>query len=267
MTNPAHDRAIGIDVGGTGVKGAVLDGGAAGAVVRAATPSPARIDDVTRVIGVVASRLLEEAGEGLPIGVALSGDVRDGRHTSGVNLHASWVDAPARDLIRDAVGRDVAICNDADAAAIGEAAFGAAVDVRGVVVVLTFGTGIGSGILMDGRLLPNSGLGQLPYRGRPVERLLSAVARERRGLDWADWAAEVTRLVDLVDLLLRPELVVVGGGVVNAFERFGDAIRASCPVVPALLGDRAGIVGAGLVALGRGAADRPMRGSRPGAPA
>lgn len=249
-------RSIGIDVGGTSVKGAILVGDGITRVVRAATPSPARIGDTVRVIGSVAAELLADAGAELPLGVALSGDVRDGRHTSGVNLHPSWVDAPARDLIEDVVGRRVRICNDADAAAVGEAALGAAAGVPGVVVVLTFGTGIGSGILVDGVLVPNSGLGQLRYRGRPVERSLSAVARERAGLDWTTWATEVSRYLAQVDLLLRPSLIVLGGGVVNAFDQFRDALRPPCPLVPARLGDRAGIVGAALVALGAPPPDR-----------
>ncbi len=224
-------------------------GDAVGPVVRLRTPDPARIDDVVRVVANVARRLTTGAGEeSLPMGVALSGDVRDGRHTTGVNLHDSWVGAPARDLLETALGRGVVILNDADAAAVGEVTHGAAVGVRGVVVVLTFGTGIGSGILLDGRLLPNSGFGQLPFQGLPVEQLLSAVARERRGLSWADWAADVSTYVEAIDLLLRPDLFVVGGGVVNAWAEFRDLLRAPCPLVPAALGDRAGILGAALTA-------------------
>lgn len=244
--------SMGIDVGGTSVKGALLDEAhrSVGPVVRLATPSPARIHDVVAVIGKVAERLTR-AGPTFPMGVALSGDVRDGRHTSGVNLHPSWVDAPARDLIEAVAGRPVTICNDADAAAIAEATQGAAAGVAGVVVVLTFGTGIGSGILLDGRLLPNSGLGQLSFRGRPAERSLSAVARERRGISWQAWAADVSRYLDTIDLLLRPDLFVLGGGVVNAFDQFHDLLRSPVPLVPAKLGDVAGIVGAALVAAHR----------------
>ncbi len=242
--------AMGIDVGGTSVKGALLDSAQRPLVpiVRLATPSPARVGEVVSVIAEVAARLMTSTEGPLPIGVALSGDVRDGQHTTGVNLHPSWVGAPARSLIEAALGRPVAICNDADAAAVGEATRGAAAGVSGVVVVLTFGTGIGSGILLDGRLLPNSGLGQLSFRGRPAERSISAVARERRGQTWAAWAAEATRYLEAVDLLLRPDLIVLGGGIVNAFDAFRDQLTPPCPLVPAALGDLAGIVGAALVA-------------------
>jgi polyphosphate glucokinase len=243
---------MGIDVGGTSVKGAIVrlaTGDLLGPVVRLPTPDPAQIDDVVRVVAQVAQSLSPTVGEGvLPVGVALSGDVRDGRHTTGVNLHDSWVGAPARDLLALALGRDVVILNDADAAAFGELAHGAASGMPGVVVVLTFGTGIGSAILVDGRLLPNSGLGQLPFQGRPVEQSLSAVARERRGRSWAEWALDVTEYLDAIDLLLRPDLFVLGGGVVNAWAEYRELLRPACPLVPARLGDRAGILGAALAA-------------------
>ncbi len=249
---PSPALAVGIDVGGTSVKGAVVRvsrGEVASAVVRRRTPDPARIDDVVRVIAGVADDLSGmQADPALPVGVALSGDVRDGRHTTGVNLHHSWIDAPARDLLETAIGRPVTILNDADAAAIGERGFGAAAGVPGVVVVLTFGTGIGSAILVDGRLLPNSGLGQLPFKDRPVEQLLSAVARERRGIPWRGWADEVSAYLAAIDLLLRPDLFVIGGGVVNAWPEFWDLLRSPCPLVPATLGDRAGILGAAITA-------------------
>jgi len=243
--------AMGIDVGGTSVKGGVVDlrtGTLTGAVVRRTTPVPARIEACMPVIAEVAHALERDAelrGLGvLPLGVALSGDVRDGRHTSGVNLHDSWMDAPALDLLVAAIGRPVVILNDADAAGLGEAAWGAAAGVAGVVVVLTFGTGIGSAILLDGRVLPNSGFGQLPFQGRPAEQLLSAVARERRRLSWARWAADVSSYLAVVDELLRPERIVLGGGVIAARDRFWLVLRPTCELVPAGLGPDAGIAGA-----------------------
>lgn len=248
---PKAALAMGIDVGGTSVKGGVVDlrtGRPHGPVVRRRTPDPARIEDVVPVVGGVARELAGSHLGRLPIGVALSGDVRDGRHTSGVNLHDSWVDAPARDLLEAAMAERVVILNDADAAASGELRFGAAADVAGVVIMLTFGTGIGSGILVEGRLLPNSGLGQLPFRGRPVEQTLSAVARERGGVSWESWAEDVSTYLADIDLLLRPDLFVVGGGVVNAWDRFAGLLRPPCPTIPAALGDRAGILGAAIAA-------------------
>jgi len=244
----SNGLAIGIDVGGTTVKGGVVDlatGALVGPAERLATPDPARIDDCVPVIAAIAARLRARTGATrLPIGIALSGDVRDGQHTTGVNLDDSWVGAPARELLEAAIGRPVRILNDADAAGLGEAAYGAARGVAGVVVVLTFGTGIGSAILHDGQVLPNSGFGQLPLHGRPVELLLSAVSRERRGVSWARWATDVSAYLAIVDELLRPDLIVLGGGVLGARDRFWPLLRPTCALVPAGLGPDAGIVGA-----------------------
>jgi len=244
----SDSRAIGIDVGGTSIKGAVVDLGSGapdGLVERSVTPDPARIADCVPVIAELVARLRARPGAArLPIGIALSGDVRDGRHTTGVNLDDSWVGAPARDLLEASIGRPARILNDADAAGLGEAAYGAARGVAGVVVVLTFGTGIGSAILLDGRVLPNSGFGQLPFHGRPVELLLSALSRERRNLSWTRWATDVSAYLATVDELLRPERIVLGGGVLGARDRFWHLLRPTCELVPAGLGPDAGIVGA-----------------------
>lgn len=228
------------------IKGDVLE------VIRAPTPVPPRIDDVIETVAAALDLLGgRHVGEGfgdLPLGLGLPGDVRDGRHTSGVNIDPSWVGAPALDLVEARLGRPAWILNDADAAGIGEVRYGAAVGVRGVVLVLTFGTFIGSAILLDGRLLPNSGLGQFPFRGEDVEVNLSAVARERRGISWEQWAGEVNEFLGLVDGMLRPELIVMGGGGSEAWQVYADLLHTSCPVARAGLGSASGIVGAAAAA-------------------
>lgn len=246
--------ALGVDVGGTSVKVGIVDV-ARGSVLRAArvpTPQPARIDDVVgavaEAIAAVAADWAGDPLDTLPLGIGLSGDVRDGRHTSGVNLHPSWVGAPARDLLEARLGRGVTILNDADAAGLAEARYGAAAGILGVVVVLTFGTGIGSAILHDGRLAPNSGLGQFPFHGEDVEQLLSAVARERRGIGWREWAGELSEFLGLVDRMLRPDLLIVGGGVSEAWPEYEALLRSPCPVRRATLGSAAGVVGAAAAA-------------------
>lgn len=264
---PHGGVALGVDVGGTSVKGALVDPGTGRLVhpvVRLPTPAGAHVDAVVPVIARVAERALAMAPAVSAIGVALSGDVHDGQHTVGVNLHESWVGAPARDRIEAAIDRSVVILNDADAAAVGEARFGAAEGVPGVIVLLTFGTGIGSGLLCDGRLVPNTGFGQLPFRGQPVERVLSAVERERQGRPWSAWAADVSEYLTIVELLLRPDRMIIGGGIVNAWDRFADALDVPCEVVPAQLGDAAGIVGAASYAAERtsvAVTSRPRRGA------
>lgn len=247
----AEARAIGIDVGGTSVKGALVATGSGLLLARARrrTPVPAEVGAVVGLIGDVVEELSAGAG-GVPVGVGLSSDVLDGRHTSGVSLDPSWIGAPALDLIEARLGHPCVIANDADVAALAEARLGAARDERGVVVVLTFGTGIGSGILAAGRLVPNSGLGQLRVDGRPAELTLSAVARERAGMPWEAWAAAVSAYLGEIDELLRPHRFVIGGGVAAAWDRFAPLLDVAVPVVPAAFGPDAGVVGAALLALG-----------------
>ena len=236
------------------MKAGVVDlmGGEVLDVVRVPTPVPQRIDAVIETVAQAMDQLGERhGGEGfgdLGLGLGLSGDVRDGRHTTGVNYDPSWVGAPARDLLEARLGRPARILNDADAAGIGEVRYGAAVGVRGVVLVLTFGTFIGSAILLDGQLLPNSGLGQFPFRGEDVEINLSAVARERRRISWEQWAHEVNEFLRLVDGMLRPELIVIGGGASEAWSTYHDLLHVSCPVARAGLGSLAGVVGAAAAA-------------------
>jgi polyphosphate glucokinase len=247
--------AVGVDVGGTGVKAGLVDltsGVLIGPPVRLTTPNPALLAAVIDVVEEAVGRLEEEHPEvrpftGLALGVGLSGDVRDGRHTTGVNLHPSWVDAPARDLLEARLGRSVHIVNDADAAGIAEARYGAGIGVSGVVVLLTLGTGIGSAILLDGRLLPNSGLGQFPFHGNDAESSLSAVSRERRGISWQQWAVEFSEFLCLVDGMLRPNLIILGGGGGDVASAYWAYLRSPCRIVPAALGNMAGIVGAATI--------------------
>jgi len=243
--------AIGVDVGGTAVKAAEVDlslGKLVGSPERLATPRPAVIDDVLGTVSDAVRRLELTHGNSdlgrLAVGVGLSGDVRDGEHTTGVNLDPSWVGAPARRLLEARLQRSVRIINDGDAAGIGEIRYGAGRGVNGVLVMLTFGTGIGSAIFHGGRLLPNSGLGQFPFRGTDVELLLSAVARERRGLTWRAWAGELNDFLAILDGMLRPDLIIVGGGASEAWPEYAHYLRSSPSVVRAELGNAAGIVGA-----------------------
>lgn len=244
-------RAIGIDVGGTSVKGALVgtESGRLLAHRRRRTPAPPTVSSVVELIGELVEELATDA-PAAPVGVGLSSDVLDGRHTSGVSLDPSWIGAPALDLIEARLGRSCVVANDADVAALAEARLGAARDIPGVVVMLTFGTGIGSGIIADGRLVPNSGLGQLRLGGRPAELTLSAVARERSGMTWAAWAAAVSAFLAEIDELLRPRRFVIGGGVVGSWEHVAPLLDVAVPVVPAAFGPEAGVVGAAVLAAG-----------------
>jgi polyphosphate glucokinase len=243
--------AVGVDVGGTAVKAGVVDlarGSIVGAVRRLATPRPPTVSAVVETVGDAVRELERTVEEAplrlLPLGVGLSGDVRDGIHTTGVNLHPSWIGSPVRRLLEARLQRSITIINDADAAGIGEMRFGAGRGARGVVVLLTFGTGIGSAVFNAGRLVPNTAFGQFPFHGIDVERRLSAVARERRRIPWSQWTRELNEFLPTIEALLHPALIVIGGGASEAWDEYADLISAPTSVVRAELGNAAGVIGA-----------------------
>ena len=238
-------RGFGVDVGGSGVKGAPVDlvtGALLAERVRVDTPQPSTPD---AVVGVVGEVLGDWEG---PFGLTLPAVVVDGRALTAANIDASWIGTDVVATVLLATGRTAHVVNDAVAAGVAEARFGAAAGVRGLVLVLTVGTGIGSALLLDGVLLPGSELGHLELDGAEAERHASDAARKREDLSWAQWAARFGRYLAHVDLLLRPALVVVGGGVSKKAEHWLPLLDVRPPVRPAALRNDAGIVGAALLA-------------------
>jgi polyphosphate glucokinase len=241
--------ALGIDIGGSGIKGAPVDtstGTLTEQRYRVETPQPSNVDHVTAAVAEVAKRF----GEADHIGITFPGVVLGGVTRTAANLHRSWIDAPAAELLSAAVGGPVTVLNDADAAGVAEMRFGAGRGQRGVVIVLTFGTGIGSAVFVDGRLLPNTELGHLELHGHDAEERAAERAREEKGLSWAEWAHRVQRYLRHVERLFWPDLLVIGGGVSKRSGKFLPLIDIRTPVVPAELQNNAGIVGAALVAAG-----------------
>ena len=239
-------HTFGIDVGGSGIKGAPVDpatGELARERERIPTPHPSTPDAVVAAIG----ELLREVEPGR-IGVTLPSVVVDGTALTAANIDPSWVGTDVRALLHAATGRDAVVVNDADAAGLAEARFGAASGVAGTVLVLTLGTGIGSALFRDGALVPNTELGHLELDGTDAEVRASDAARKREDLSWEDWAARVQRYLVHVDLLLRPDLVVLGGGVSKKAEHWLHLLDVRPPLVPAALKNDAGIVGAALLA-------------------
>lgn len=240
-------RAIGIDVGGSGVKAALVDiaaGEFVGDRVRVDTPQPATPDAV-----VAATRdLIAGFPADLPVGIGFPAPVIDGVTTTAANVDAAWVGAPARDLFADALGRAVVVVNDADAAGVGEVRHGAARGEPGVVLLLTLGTGIGSALLSDGVLVPNTEFGHLQVRGHDAEHLASAAVREDEDLSWAHWAERLSEVISAMDALLWPDLVLLGGGVSRKSEKFIPLLHVRPPVRPAALRNQAGIIGAACLA-------------------
>lgn len=238
---------IGIDVGGTGTKGAIVDtstGDLKSERFRLETPKPATVESV---VGTVA-RVVEGLDHPGPIGVGFPAVVVNGVARTASNIDPGWIGTDVAGKIREATGRQVSLVNDADAAGVAEAAFGAARGVAGKVLVLTFGTGIGSALLADGRLVPNFEFGQIEFEGiRPAEAEFSARAREDMGLGWDEWGDRTARYLGLVDTVVNPDLIVLGGGACKEWEHFHERIPASLNVVPAHLLNNAGIVGASLI--------------------
>ncbi len=241
---------LGIDIGGSGVKGAPVDVGA-GALAderyRLETPRPATPDAVVAVLAEVAGRWPGTE----PVGVTFPGVVRRGVIGTAANLHPDWVGVDAAALFAEATGRPATVLNDADAAGIAEVAFGVARGVAGVVLLVTFGTGIGTALFLDGRLVPNTELGHLELNGADAELHAADRIRDEQKLSWEAWASRVQDYLRLVERLLTPDLIVVGGGVSKKADRFLPHVRIDTRVVPALLQNNAGIVGAAMATTGR----------------
>lgn len=245
MTSP---HPCGIDFGGSGIKGAPVDlaaGDFAGERVKIATPRPATPAAVAEVFAELLGRF---PASDAPVGVTVPGVVRHGVVRSAANIDPAWVGTDADALFTRALGRDVHVVNDADAAGLAEAEYGAARGRRGLVVVTTLGTGIGSALIHNGVLVPNSELGHLEVEGHDAESRAANSAREAEGLSWAEWAARLTVYYRTVERLLSPDLFVVGGGVSKDSEHFLPLVDIETDIVPARLRNRAGIIGAALEA-------------------
>jgi polyphosphate glucokinase len=242
--------AFGIDIGGSGMKAAPVDletGYLTDERFKILTPDPARPDTMAPIV----AELVEHFGWRGPIGVTFPGVVRHGVIHTAANVDKAWIDTDADELFTKAVGAPVQVVNDADAAGIAEVRYGAGHGVGGVVLVLTFGTGIGSGLFVDGVLVPNTELGHLEIDGHDAESKAAAAAREREGLSWKAWAKRVERYLSTVIMLLSPELIIVGGGVSRKADKWLPLIDVDTKIVPAALENEAGIVGAALISASR----------------
>ena len=213
---------------------------------RIATPRPA----TPAAMADVVTRLVEGHGWSGPLGVAFPGIVHHGVVSLAANIDRSWVGVDADALFSAACGHPVTMINDADAAGIAEVRFGAGRGRQGVVIMLTFGTGIGSGLFIDGRLVPNTELGHLEIDGHDAETRASAVAREREGLGWGEWAPRVERYLRHVEMLFSPDLFIVGGGASKVADEWLPLVSIDTEIVPATMANNAGIVGAALVGSG-----------------
>ena len=244
---------LGIDVGGSGIKGAPVDldaGDFAADRMRVPTPDPATPEAVADVIAQIVEHF-DDIRSDSPIGVTLPAVVTRGIVRSAANIDDSWVDTDARSLFEERLRHPVVIVNDADAAGYAEMHHGAARDTDGLVIVTTLGTGIGSALIYDGVLVPNSELGHIEVDGHDAETRAADSAREAEDLSWHHWAKRLQRYYSHVESVLWPDLFVVGGGVSKKARHFLPQLDLRTPIVPAELRNKAGIIGAAHLATTR----------------
>lgn len=238
---------VGVDIGGTGIKGAPVDvakGKLAAERIRSLTPSPATPEAVADVV----SQVLRRIGVPGPVGLTLPAVVRGGIVETASNIDPAWIGVDAVALFSAATGRAVAVVNDADAAGIAEVRFGAGLGKAGVTAVITLGTGIGSALFLDGTLVPNCELGHLPVHAGVAEDWAAASVRVDDELSWNEYARRLQVYLELVQRVLWPRLIIIGGGVSENADKFLPKIQLRTPLVPAQLLNDAGIIGAALFA-------------------
>lgn len=249
-----HGLPLGIDVGGSGVKGAPVDlstGEFAAKRMRVDTPVPSTPTAVAAVIAQVADHFDDVRGDS-PIGVTIPGVVTHGVVRSAANIDKLWLDFDAEPMLEKVLEHDIILVNDADAAGVAELHYGAAKGHKGLVVMTTLGTGIGSALIYDGVLIPNSELGHLEIDGHDAETRAASSIKEKEGLSYADWATRLQRYYSQLEALLWPDLIVVGGGVSKDSDEFLPLLNLRTPIVPAKLRNKAGIIGAAHLAAHKG---------------
>ncbi|NDJ85997.1 MAG: ROK family protein [Chloroflexi bacterium] len=247
---------MGIDIGGSGIKGAPVDlehGQLAIDRHRIPTPQPSKPDAVASVVAEIVQHF-EWQG---PIGCTFPAVIKDGVARTAANVHKTWIGTNVREIVQAKTGQPVLVLNDADAAALAEMRYGIGKDRQGTVILLTFGTGIGSAIFVDGTLVPNTEFGHLQVRGKDAEHRASDRVRDDKDLSWKKWARRVNEFLCHLEVLFTPDLFIFGGGISKKFDKYASYLEAQAEILPAQLLNEAGIVGAAL------AADQALSRSRP----
>lgn len=238
-------KAIGIDIGGTGIKGAVVDvksGKLLSERLRYQTPEGGTPKAIAQTLKDLISKLPNP--NGLPVGICFPAVVKNGVTMSAANVSKEWIGLDADRLFEKELKTTVHVLNDADAAGLAEAKYGAAKKQRGLVVVTTLGTGIGTALIYNGKLIPNSELGHLEIGGVDYESKAAFSAKERENLSWTEWAKRLQKYYSTLEALLTPDLFIVGGGVSKEHEEFLPLLKLKTPIVPAENRNSAGIMGA-----------------------
>ncbi|GLJ78875.1 polyphosphate--glucose phosphotransferase [Microbacterium imperiale] len=247
-------RAVGVDIGGTGIKGAVVDlstGTLLTDRIKVPTPRGAEPEEVLAAVKVVLDRLEVADAPDVPLGVAFPAIVKHGRTLSAANVADTWIDFEAEHFFETGLGRQIHFANDADVAGVAELRYGAARGQDGLVILTTLGTGIGSAMIYNGVLIPNSELGHVhrAKHGKDAEAWAAYSAMERDELDWPEWAERLQWYYSHIEFLFSPDLFVVGGGVSKHADKFLPLLDLKTPIVPAVHRNNAGIIGAAALAL------------------
>ncbi len=241
---------LGIDIGGSGVKGAPVDleaGDFAADRFRIETPERSTPDNVVRIVGEIIDHFADTLGDA-PVGITVPAPVRHGVTPMMANLDEAWEGLQADKFFADKLGRSVTLVNDADAAGLAEVQYGAAKGTQGVVILTTLGTGIGTAVINDGILLPNTEFGHIEIDGHDAESRAAMSVKENEELSWSEWAERLQRYYSELEKLLWPDLFVVGGGVSKKHEKFLPLLDLKTPIIPATLQNKAGIIGAAWLA-------------------
>ena len=242
---------LGIDVGGSGIKGAPVDlaiGDFAGDRLRIPTPAKSTPKNVAAVVGEIIDQFAGVIGDN-PVGLTIPAPVLHGKVPFMANLDEKWNGFKADEYFEEKLGRKVVLVNDADAAGLAEVHFGAAKDHPGLVILTTLGTGIGSAIIYRGVLIPNAELGHLELDGFDAEKRAASSIKDKEGISYEEWATErLQPYYSHVEMLFSPDLFVTGGGVSKDWDKWGHLLKLKTPMVPAKLRNRAGIIGAALAA-------------------
>ncbi|RFA09477.1 polyphosphate glucokinase [Subtercola boreus] len=243
--------AIGIDIGGTGIKGAIVNtetGELLSDRIKLDTPEGGKPKDVVGTVEKLLAQLTDAPADA-PIGIDFPAVVQNGKTMSAANVSKKWIGLEAEKLFEDALQRDITFVNDADAAGYAEVRYGAAKGKNGLIIMTTLGTGIGTAIIYNGVLIPNAELGHIQIDGGDYEHKASYAAKERDDLNWVQWAARLQTYYAELEKLLWPDLFIVGGGVSKSYQEFLPKISINTPMVPATLRNNAGILGAASLAL------------------
>ena len=238
---------LGIDIGGSGIKGAIVDtatGELKSERIRLGTPQPATPEAVAQTL----KELVDQIGYKGPIGCGFPARVINGEVLTAANIDKSWINVKVEDLFSKVTGQKVFVANDADVAGLAELTFGAVKDYKGPVLFLTIGTGIGSALFINGQMYPNTEFGHIKFKGDIAEHYCSDAVREREELGYKEWGERLNKFLEYIAFLTQPDFIVLGGGVSKKFEKYESKLTLSTKVVPATTLNLAGIIGAAMYA-------------------